>query len=149
MKITKSLLRKVIREEHSKVRKLNESPHAGKSVDEIAQFYFDKWETMRRQFDSIPPEIMPPEKVEAMIQTASRDAIDQIKYEPEIAEEFYPHLSEEEVADLVARLEGGPTTAPAQGPADPSYGGNFPMNESKKKITKSPRARMDFPDENY
>ena len=137
MKITKSLLRKVIREEHSKVRKLNESPHAGKSVDEIAQFYFDKWETMRRQFDSIPPEIMPPEKVEAMIQTASRDAIDQIKYEPEIAEEFYPHLSEEEVADLVARLEGGPTTASAQGPADPSYGGNFPMNESKKKITKS------------
>ena len=136
MKITKSLLRKVIREEHSKVRKLNESPHAGKSVDEIAQFYFDKWETMRRQFSSIPPEIMPPEKVEAMVQTAKQDAIDQIKYEPEIAQEFYPHLSEEEVADLVARLEGGSGTAPAQEPADPSYGGNFPMNESKKKITK-------------
>ncbi len=141
MKITKSLLRKVIREEHSKVRKLNESPHAGKSVDEIAQFYFDKWETMRRQFDSIPPEIMPPEKVEAMIQTASRDAIDQIKYEPEIAEEFYPHLSEEEVADLVARLEGrgemtydsGDTTTTIS----PRARMDFPMNESKKKITKS------------
>jgi DNA-binding protein YbaB len=139
MKITKSLLRKVIREEHSKVRKLNESPHAGKSVDEIAQFYFDKWETMRQQFSSIPPEVMSPEKIEAMVQTAAEDAIEQIKYEPEIAQEFYPHLSEEEIADLIARLEGGPTTAPAppaQEPADPTYGGNFPMNESKKKITK-------------
>ena len=135
MKITKSLLRRIIREEYSKVRKLNESPHAGKSVDEIAQFYFDKWENMRRQFDSIPPEVMPPEKVEAMIQMAKQDAIDQIKHEPEIAEEFYPHLSEEEVADLVARLEGrGEMTYDSPGGTT---------------TTISPRARMDFPDENY
>ena len=106
MKITKSLLRKVIREEYSKVVKENESPHAGKSVDEIAQFYLDKWETMRQQFSSIPPEIMPPEKVEAMIQDAAQDAIEQIKHDPEIRQDYYPHLSDEEINDLVAQLGG-------------------------------------------
>ena len=107
MKVTKSQLIKIIKEELSQVLKENvESPHAGKSVEEIAQFYFDKWENMRRQFDSIPPEVFPPEKVEAMVQMAKQDAIDQIKYEPEIRQEYYPHLSEDEVNELISLLGG-------------------------------------------
>tara|TARA_Y100000296_G_scaffold58267_1_gene67122 strand:- start:1832 stop:2224 length:393 start_codon:yes stop_codon:yes gene_type:complete len=109
MKVTKSHLKRLIKEELSQVLKEGvgaESPHIGKSVDEIAQWYLDKWKNMRMQFDSIPKEIMPPEKIEAMVQMAVDDTIDQIKYEPEIRQEYYPHLSDEEINELVSRIGG-------------------------------------------
>ena len=113
MKITKSQLRKIIREEYSKVVKENENPHAGKSVDEIAQWYLNKWENMRMQFSSIPPEIMPPERIDLMLATAVEDTVDQIMNDPEIRQDYYPHLSDEEINDLVAQL-GGPAAGSSE-----------------------------------
>ena len=47
MKVTKSHLKRLIKEELSQVLKEGvgaESPHAGKSAEEIARWYLDKWE---------------------------------------------------------------------------------------------------------
>jgi len=123
MKVTKSHLKRLIKEELSQVLKEGVgagSPHAGKSAEEIAQWYLDKWENMRRQFDSIPPEVMPPEKVEGMVQMAKQDTIDQIKHEPEIRQEYYPHLSEDEVNELISLLGGGAQEEPRDPYADES-----------------------------
>tara|TARA_Y100000310_G_scaffold238344_1_gene241716 strand:- start:15 stop:362 length:348 start_codon:yes stop_codon:yes gene_type:complete len=106
MDISKTDLIKIIREELARARPLIEneaasSPHAGRSHEQIANWYIGKWDKMREQMT----QAMSRPSADHWVNQIAQDAIDQIKHEPEIAEEYYPHLSEVELNKLIRILE--------------------------------------------
>lgn len=108
MEISKTDLVRIIREELAKARKrdlhvLNENAggvHAGKPPEEIANWYIAKWDKLRKDMS-----IALPGQGDHWVKEIATDAIEQIKHEPEIAEEYYPHLTEEDLGVLVTILE--------------------------------------------
>jgi|TARA_Y100000296_G_scaffold17366_1_gene20535 hypothetical protein len=137
MKVVKSHLKQLIKEELSQVLKENvESPHTGKSVEEIASWYHQKWDNMRNQFGGGAHA----EMVDRMVSDTIEDTINQIAYDPQIRQDYYPHLSEDEVEKLVSLLSHGPSMPSPSAPRskeahsplrgeteEPDYAANFPM----------------------
>ena len=104
MKVTKSQLKRLIKDELSQILKENvRSPHTGKSVEEIASWYHQKWDNMRAQFG----QGMHSELVDRMVSDTIEDTVNQIAYDPQIREEYYPHLSEDEINELISLLSHG------------------------------------------
>ena len=109
MEISKADLVRIIREELTRTRKrglhvLKENTggvHADKSPDAIARWYIGKWDKMRAEF----AQAMSRPEGDRWVNQIAQDAIDQIKNEPEIAEEYYPHLTEVELNMLIRTLE--------------------------------------------
>ena len=103
MKVTKSQLKRFIKEELSQILKENvRSPHTGKSVEEIASWYRQKWDNMRAQFgQGIHSEL-----VDRMVSDTIDDTVTQIAHDPQIREDYYPHLSEDEINELISLLDG-------------------------------------------
>jgi hypothetical protein len=99
MKITKTQLKQIIKEELEAALDEPSSPHAGKSVEEIVRWHTDKWDKNIRDYS----QFMPPSVLGHLINTMMHSVVDSMQ-EPEVKDEYYSHLSDEEYAQLESLL---------------------------------------------
>ena len=107
MKITKSQLKQIIKEELSNITEGGamghyerpSSPHSGKSVEEIVRWHTDKWDKNIRDYS----QMMPPELLGPLINPMMYQVVDSMR-EPGVKDEYYAHLSDEEYDRLDAIL---------------------------------------------
>ena len=99
MKITKSQLKQIIKEELDTAFEQSSSPHAGKSVEEIVSWHTDKWDKNIRDYS----QMMPPELLGPLINPMMYQVVDSMR-EPGVKDEYYAHLSDEEYDRLDAIL---------------------------------------------
>jgi len=99
MKITKTQLKQIIKEELEAALDEPSNPHAGKSVEEIVRWHTDKWDKNIRDYS----QFMPPSVLGHLINTMMHSVVDSMQ-EPEVKDEYYSHLSDEEYAQLESLL---------------------------------------------
>jgi len=99
MKITKTQLKQIIKEELDMALEQPSSPHAGKSVEEIVRWHTDKWDKNIRDYS----QFMPPELLGPLINPMMYSVVDSM-LEPGVKDEYYSHLSDEEYGRLEAIL---------------------------------------------
>ena len=99
MKITKSQLKQIIKEELDTAFEQSSSPHAGKSVEEIVSWHTDKWDKNIRDYS----QMMPPELLGPLINPMMYQVVDSMR-EPGVKDEYYAHLSDEEYGRLESIL---------------------------------------------
>ena len=123
MKITKSKLKQIIKEELQEMQEFDpsqeldaqglsrdetlyyepedapSSPHTGKSVEEIVRWHTDKWDKNIRDYS----QMMPPELLGPLINPMMYQVVDSMR-EPGVKDEYYAHLSDEEYDRLESIL---------------------------------------------
>jgi hypothetical protein len=99
MKITKTQLKQIIKEELDMALERPSSPHSGKSVEEIVRWHTDKWDKNIRDYS----QMMPPELLGPLINPMMYQVVDSMR-EPGVKDEYYAHLSDEEYDRLDAIL---------------------------------------------